>query len=140
MVLWQCSLRVSWYARCASLLLHGAVILALLLAPWPARFGYILLWAGLLILVALECLRSQRRIVKREGDLALLPGHIVRWCQQQWQMPIPPWVTRQAILLSLHHHAGQRERLWLFADGMESAEWRLLRQQLLMNKQRATEP
>ena len=139
MVLWQCKLRVSWYARCASLMLHGTVILALLLAAWSASCGYTLLWAGLTVLVVLECLRSQRRIVRREGDLALLPGHIVRWRQQQWQMPIPPWITRQAILLSLRNHAGQRERLWLFADAMESAEWRLLRQQLLMNKERADE-
>jgi len=138
-VLWQCKLQVSRYARWASLLLHGAVILALLLALRAVSFGYTLPWAGLLVLVVLECLRSQRRIVRREGDLALLPGHIVRWRQQQWQMPIPPWITRQAILLSLHNHAGQRERLWLFADGMESADWRLLRQQLLMNKERADE-
>ena len=139
MVQWQCNLRVSWFARFSSLLLHGAVILALLLAPWPASYGYTLLWASLLVLVVLESVRSQRRILNRGGDLALLPGDIWRWRQQPWQMPVPPWITRQAILLSLRNNAGQRERLWLFADGMEKSEWRLLRQQLLMNKEQADE-
>lgn len=140
MVLWRCNLRVSRYARVGSLSLHGTVILALLLASWPASVGFTLLWAILLPLVLGECWRSQQRIAQCDGDLVLLAGHTVRWRQQHWQMPAPPWISRRAILLPLRNEAGQRERLWLFADAMASRDWRLLRQQLLMNNARDDVP
>ena len=56
-----------------SLSLHGVVVIALLLAPWPASLTVV--WMLLLTLVVLECVRSQRRIRSREGDIALLADH-----------------------------------------------------------------
>lgn len=116
-----------------SLLLHSAVILALLLAPWPP--GASLPRALLLLLVAGECLRSQRRIRRCRGSITLRAGRLIGWRQRQWGIVSRPWLTRQALRLSLQDTTGQRERLWLFADGMENSEWRLLRQQLLNEKE-----
>ncbi|ADP11484.1 Uncharacterized protein ygfX [Erwinia sp. Ejp617] len=133
MALWQCELRQSKLAQRLSLLLHGAVMLALLLPAWPASSGLVRMLS--LVLVLLECIRSRRRIRRRRGDVALLTGSVVRWRQRQWQILSRPWLTRQAILLSLHDAKGKRERLWLFADSMEDSDWRRLRMQLLNNKE-----
>lgn len=133
MVLWRCELRVSWRAQWQSLLLHGVIILLLLLAPWPG--SYTLLWVGLLILIVMECVRSQRRILARVGPIELMTAGQIRWRQQRWSLASRPWLSRWMILLSLRGADGKRERLWLFADCMGQAEWRLLRQQLLMQKE-----
>ncbi|MCT2386144.1 protein YgfX [Erwinia pyrifoliae] len=133
MVLWQCELRQSKLAQRLSLLLHGAVMLALLLPAWPASAGLVRML--LLVLVLLECIRSRRRIRRRQGDVALLGGHALRWRQREWRILSRPWLTRQAILLSLRDAKGERERLWLFADGMADSHWRRLRMQLLNNKE-----
>ena len=74
MVRWQCNLRVSRCAQLFSLVLHGTLILALLLAPWSAS-GYCQL-GQLLLLVLLECLRSRQRIRHCQGEISLLPGHV----------------------------------------------------------------
>lgn len=130
MALWHSDLRVSWRAQWLSLLLHGLVILALLLAPWPASFTIV--WVTLLTLVVFECVRSQRRIRSREGDISLLENKQLQWRQKRWQICGRPWMTRQAILLALRTPAGEKEKLWLLRDSMDEEEWRHLRQQLLM--------
>lgn len=114
-------------------LLHGAVILALWLVPWPGSAS--LARVALLALTLRECLCSLRRTQSWQGALMLHEGHEFYWRQRQWCMASPPWLTRQAIRLSLRDSKGRRARLWLFADGMDNSEWRLLRQQLLNKKE-----
>lgn len=135
MVLWQCELRESALALRLALLLHGAVILALLVVIWPTSAT--LVRTLLLASVLLDCVRSLRRIRRRRGDIALLSGLVIRWRQRLWVIRSRPWLTRQAILLLLQDDKGERERLWLFADGMGSSSWRLLRLQLLNNRPQA---
>jgi len=127
--LWHSDLRVSWLAQWVSLLLHGTAILALLLAPWPARLT--LVWMLLLTLMVFECVRSQRRIRGREGEIALLEAGQLQWRQKRWQICGRPWMSRQAMLLALRSAAGEKEKLWLCRDSMDEEEWRLLRQHLL---------
>ncbi|HBV40424.1 MAG TPA: hypothetical protein DEF05_12240 [Erwinia sp.] len=129
MALWRSELRVSWQAQWLSLLLHGVAVVALLLAPWPARLTVV--WMLLLTLVVFECLRSQRRIRSREGDIALLDDGQLQWRQTHWRIGGRPWMTQWAILLTLRSATGEREKLWLLRDSMNEAEWRQLRQQLL---------
>ncbi|MDN4628287.1 MULTISPECIES: protein YgfX [Erwinia] len=129
MALWRSDLRVSWQAQWMSLSLHGVVVIALLLAPWPASLTVV--WMLLLTLVVLECVRSQRRIRSREGDIALLADHQLQWRQKHWRICGRPWMTRRAILLALRSAKGEREKLWLLRDSMNESEWRQLRQQLL---------
>lgn len=130
MALWHSDLRVSWRAQWVSLLLHGVVILALLLAPWPA--SYTPVWMLLLTLVVFEAVRSQRRIRGREGDIALMENREIAWRQQRWAICGRPWMTRQAIYIALCSAKGEKEKLWLLRDSMDEAAWRQLRQQLLM--------
>ncbi|MEW5288486.1 protein YgfX [Erwinia papayae] len=129
MALWHSDLRVSWRAQWVSLLLHGMVIIALLLAPWPA--SYTVVWMLLLTLVVFECVRSQRRIGSREGEIALLEGRQFQWRQRRWQISGRPWITRQAILIPLRSAKGEQEKLWLVADSMSAEEWRDLRKHLI---------
>ncbi|WP_034916769.1 MULTISPECIES: protein YgfX [Erwinia] len=129
MALWHFDLRVSWLAQWISLLLHGIAMLALLLAPWPASLTVV--WVVLLTLVVFECVRSQRRIRSREGDIALLEERQLYWRQQRWRIHGRPWITRQAILLALRSPKGEQEQLWLMKDSMDEAAWRQLRQLLL---------
>ncbi|OON39532.1 hypothetical protein BTJ39_12815 [Izhakiella australiensis] len=129
MALWQSELYVSWRAQWLSLVLHGIVMLALLLAPWPTN--YTLVWVVLLILVVLESIRSQRRISSREGAIALLPGRQLHWRNRQWSIVRRPWIGQQAILLTLRGVSGGRENLWLMRDSMSTRDWRRLRLQLL---------
>ncbi|AXF76801.1 protein YgfX [Erwinia tracheiphila] len=129
MALWHSELRVSWRAQWFSLLLHGVAILIVLLAPWPA--SYTVVWMSLLTLTIFECVRSQRRIGNREGEIALFEGRQVQWRQKRWQIRGRPWITRQAILMTLRSATGEREKLWLFSDSMSAEDWRSLRKQLL---------
>ena len=69
MVLWQSELRVSWRAQWLSLLIHGLVAAVILLMPWP--LSYTPLWLVLLSLVVFDCVRSQRRINARQGEIRL---------------------------------------------------------------------
>lgn len=130
MALWHSDLRVSWRAQWISLLLHGLVILALLLAPWPA--SYTPVWMLLLTLVVFESVRSQRRIRGREGAIALLENSEMAWRQKRWQIVGRPWITQQAIFMALRTANGEKEKLWLLRDSMDEEAWRQLRQQLLM--------
>ena len=70
MVLWQSDLRISWRAQWFSLLMHGVVAALVLLMPWP--LSYTPLWLILLSLVVFDCVRSQRRIHARQGEIKLL--------------------------------------------------------------------
>lgn len=131
MVLWQSELRVSWRAQWLSLLLHGAVMLALLLAPWPSHFT--LVWLILLMLVVLEAIGSQRRIRSRTGAVVLLSEQELRWRGRQWRIVRRPWMGQQSIFLSLRAETGSRERLWLMRDSVPEGDWRQLCQQLSGN-------
>ncbi len=82
MVLWQSDLRVSWRAQWLSLLIHGLVAAAILLMPWP--LSYTPLWMVLLSLVVFDCVRSQRRINARQGEIRLLMDGRLRWQPTVW--------------------------------------------------------
>ncbi|SFN08115.1 toxin CptA [Izhakiella capsodis] len=129
MVLWQSDLRVSWQAQRLSLVLHGVAMMALLLAPWPNH--YTLVWIVLLILVVRESVRSQYRISRCEGAIALLLDRQLYWRNQRWNIIGRPWVGQQAILLTLRSESGEREHLWLMQDSMSTRDWRRLHMQLL---------
>lgn len=77
MVLWQSDLRISWRAQWFSLLLHGVVAALVLLVPWP--LSYTPIWLLLLSLVVFDCVRSQRRIHARRGEIKLLTDSRLRW-------------------------------------------------------------
>jgi len=115
-------------------LLHGVVVLLLLLIPWSGSAT--LIWMLLLILVVMESVRAQRRILSRVGPIDVSNTGQVNWRQQRWFLAAKPWQSRWMILLSLRSMHGQREKLWLFSDSMEQAEWRALRQHLLMQMKR----
>lgn len=126
----QCDVRVSWRTQLVSLLTHGIIILLILVAPWPEGYGPI--WLVLLTLVVFECIRSQKRIASRQGELRLLAKRRVEWQGQEWLMLKKPWMPGFGVLLSLQQVNGKkRRRLWLASDSMSKADWRQLRLQLL---------
>ncbi|CAB1225411.1 protein YgfX [Serratia liquefaciens] len=130
MAQWRCDVRISWRTQLLSLLTHGVLILLILISPWPEGYGPI--WLVLLTLVVFECIRSQKRIASRQGELRLLEHQRVGWQGQEWQLVKQPWMLRFGILLTLQPMQGKkRRRLWLASDSMAKAEWRHLRQQLL---------
>ncbi|WP_431225172.1 protein YgfX [Serratia sp. L9] len=130
MAQWQCDVRVSWRTQLVSLLTHGALILLILIAPWPEGYGPI--WLVLLTLVVFECIRSQKRIASRQGELRLLAERRIEWHGQEWLILKKPWMPGFGILLSLQQVNGKkRRRLWLASDSLGNAEWRHLRQRLL---------
>lgn len=105
-------------------MLHGILVLALLLIRWPESGA--LAKIVLLLLVWLEC---------RRGDITLREGGVIGWQQHPWYITARPWLTPLAVCLSLRDARGRHKQLWLFADGMEPGQWRLLRQQLLNEKE-----
>lgn len=130
MAQWRCDVRVSWRTQLVSLLSHGLLILLILLAPWPEGYG--LMWLVLLTLVVFECIRSQKRIASRQGELRLLAERRIQWQGREWLMVKKPWMPGFGILLSLQQINGKhRRRLWLATDSMSKADWRQLRQRLL---------
>lgn len=114
-------------------MLHGILVLALLLIRWPESGA--LAKIVLLLLVWLECLRSRQRIRCQRGDITLREGGVIGWQQHPWYITARPWLTPLAVCLSLRDARGRHKQLWLFADGMEPGQWRLLRQQLLNEKE-----
>jgi toxin CptA len=135
---WRCDVRVSWRTQLISLLTHGALILLILISPWPEGYGPI--WLVLLTLVVFECIRSQKRIASRQGELRLLAERRIEWHGQEWLMLKKPWMPGFGILLSLQQINGKkRRRLWLASDALGKAEWRQLRQQLLYPQSAAAE-
>ncbi len=117
-------------------------MLVILLAPWPA--GYWPVWMSLLLVVIFECIRSQRRITSRHGEISLLDSNRLIWQQQEWVIKKPVWMINSGVLLSLQREKrkgglrqamrSSRQKLWLASDSMSQEEWRRLRQ-LLLNAQ-----
>ncbi|MFS7357404.1 protein YgfX [Rahnella inusitata] len=142
MALWRCDLRVSWRSQLISLGSYGGVMLLILLAPWPA--GYWPAWMTLLLLVLFECIRSQRRITARTGEVILLDEERLLWRGHEWQLRHPVWMVSHGALLSLRREKrkgglaqamrSSRHRLWLASDSMSVEEWRRLRQILLNSR------
>lgn len=114
-------------------------MLMILLAPWPA--GYWPVWMTLLLLVLFECIRSQRRITARTGEVVLTDDYCLLWRGHEWQIKQPVWMISHGALLSLRREKlkgglaqamrSRRQRLWLASDSMSQEEWRHLRQILL---------
>ncbi|MDU3718096.1 MAG: protein YgfX [Klebsiella michiganensis] len=118
MVLWQSDLRISWRAQWFSLLMHGVVAALVLLMPWP--LSYTPLWLILLSLVVFDCVRSQRRIHARQGEIKLLIDSRLRWQKAEWDIIGTPWVINSGMLLRLRNTENQRtQHLWVAADSME---------------------
>ena len=132
MVLWQSDLRVSWRAQWLSLLIHGLVAAVILLMPWP--LSYTPLWMVLLSLVVFDCVRSQRRINARQGEIRLLMDGRLRWQGHEWCIVKAPWMIKSGMMLRLRSDGGKRQHLWLAADSMDEAEWRDLRRILLQQE------
>ncbi|WON77948.1 protein YgfX [Serratia sp. UGAL515B_01] len=130
MAQWRCDIRVSWRTQLFSLLVHGALILLILLSPWPDVYAPI--WLVLMILVVFECIRSQKNISSRQGLLKLLGERRVEWRGREWLMLKNPWMPRFGVLLSLQQVNGKKRcRLWLASDALGNEDWRHLRQRLL---------
>jgi len=133
---------VSWRSQLISLGSYGGVMLLILLAPWPA--GYWPAWMTLLLLVLFECIRSQRRITARTGEVILLDEERLLWRGHEWQLRHPVWMVSHGALLSLRREKSKgglaqamrssRQRLWLASDSMSVEEWRRLRQILLNSR------
>ena len=111
MVLWQSDLRGSWRAQWLSLLIHGLVAA-----------------------VVFDCVRSQRRINARQGEIRLLMDGRLRWQGQEWSIVKAPWMIKSGMMLRLRSDSGKRQHLWLAADSMDEAEWRDLRRILLQQE------
>ncbi|MBS0971316.1 hypothetical protein CYR40_17030 [Chimaeribacter arupi] len=133
MAQWRCDIRVSWRTQLLSLFLHGGLILLVLLAPWPE--GYLLVWLTLVVLLVFQCIRSQKNISARHGEMVFLaPAHL-RWKQREWLVVRPPWLMRSGMILTLQPLADgtrlpfwqrRRQRLWLASDALTPAAWRHL--------------
>ena len=108
MVLWQSDLRVSWRAQWLSLLIHGLVAAVILLIPWP--LSYTPLWMVLLSLVVFDCVRSQRRINARQGEIRLLMDGRLRWQGQEWSIVKAPWMIKSGMMLRLRSDSGKHGR------------------------------
>ncbi len=127
MVQWQSDLRVSWRAQWMSLLLHGIAAAIILLAPWPPDMMAV--WLILLSLVVFDCVRSQRRINSRQGEICLLQDGGLKWQGQTWQLIGKPLVLSYGVLLRAKGDS-HREMIWLAADSMDKNAWRDLRRVL----------
>jgi len=137
-VLWQSDLRVSWRSQWLSLLLHGVVAAIVLLMPWP--LSYTPLWLLLLSLVVFDCVRSQRRINARHGEIKLLMDLRLRWQGHEWAIVGQPWMLRSGVMLRLRDTGdAKRHHLWLASDSMDPREWRDLRRTLLATSPGAVE-
>ena len=130
MVLWQSDLRVSWRAQWLSLLIHGLVGSLLF---YHASLSYIR-YGWCLPLVVFDCVRSQRRINARQGEIRLLMDGRLRWQGQEWSIVKAPWMIKSGMMLRLRSDSGKRQHLWLAADSMDEAEWRDLRRVLLQQE------
>ncbi|MBW7982916.1 protein YgfX [Enterobacillus tribolii] len=130
MALWRCDIRVSWRTQLVFLLGHGALILLILLSPWPESYG--VYWLLPLVLLVFACIRSQTLIAKNQGELSLAPEGELRWKGTSWVLCRTYHMSDFGVLLSLRaKNTGRSKRLWLAADSMRPDEWRRLRQYLL---------
>lgn len=93
---------------------------------------YTPIWLLLLSLVVFDCVRSQRRIHARRGEIKLLTDSRLRWQNAEWEILGTPWVINSGMLLRLRHVDTRRgQHLWLAADSMDAGEWRDLRRLVL---------
>ena len=91
------------------------------------------LWLILLSLVVFDCVRSQRRIHARQGEIKLLIDSRLRWQKAEWDIIGTPWVINSGMLLRLRNTENQRtQHLWVAADSMDAGEWRDLRRLVLL--------
>ena len=86
------------------------------------------------MLVVFDCVRSQRRINARQGEIRLLMDGRLRWQGQEWSIVKAPWMIKSGMMLRLRSDSGKRQHLWLAADSMDEAEWRDLRRILLQQE------
>lgn len=130
MALWHCDIRVSWRTQLFFLLSHGALILLILLLPWPESYG--IYWLIPLVLLVFECIRCQKLIARNHGELTLSPEGEVSWQGKTWTLGHRFRMSDFGVLLSLRpQKAGRNRRLWLAADSMPPEQWRQLRRLLL---------
>ena len=135
MVLWQSDLRISG-AR-------SGFPAASRRGGGPGAVGsrplsYTPIWLLLLSLVVFDCVRSQRRIHARRGEIKLLTDSRLRWQNAEWEILGTPWVINSGMLLRLRHVDTRRgQHLWLAADSMDAGEWRDLRRLVLQNRRRS---
>ena len=115
MVLWQSDLRVSWRAQWLSLLIHGLVAAVILLMPWP--LSYTPLWMVLLSLVVFDCVRSQRRINARQGEIRLLMDGRLRWQGQEWSIVKAPWMIKSVLTAVNGNIYGWQPTAWTKPNG-----------------------
>lgn len=124
-VRWQCNLQASRSARALNVMLFLLCGTLLLSLSWPVDWA----WgrAPLLLLMLLECWRNERRLVRRQGVLALDEKGHWHWRGARWQLQRQadwlPW----GVLLVLQGAQGQRWRLWLMQDNLPPQAWRALR-------------
>src|SRR5699024_12628823 len=59
------------------------------------------LWMVLLSLVVFDCVRSQRRINARQGEIRLLMDGRLRWQGQEWCIVKAPWMIKSGMMLRL---------------------------------------
>lgn len=132
MVLWQSDLRVSWRAQWLSFADSWAGCRCYFTHATAAQLHP--LWMVLLSLVVFDCVRSQRRINARRGEIRLLMDGRLRWQGQEWSIVKAPWMIKSGMMLRLRSDSGKRQHLWLAADSMDEAEWRDLRRILLQQE------
>lgn len=129
MVLWQSDLRISG-ARSGFPCCFTAWWRPRAVGSWP--LSYTPIWLLLLSLVVFDCVRSQRRIHARRGEIKLLTDSRLRWQNAEWEILGTPWVINSGMLLRLRHVDTRRgQHLWLAADSMDAGEWRDLRRLVL---------
>lgn len=49
----------------------------------------------------------------------------LRWQGQEWSIVKAPWMIKSGMMLRLRSDGGKRQHLWLAADSMDEAEWRI---------------
>ncbi|AFJ45813.1 conserved hypothetical membrane protein [Shimwellia blattae DSM 4481 = NBRC 105725] len=104
-----------------------------LLLPWP--LNYLPVWLLLLSLVVLDCVRSQRRINARHGEIKLLDNSQLHWLGRDWLILGTPWMSRAGMLLRLRDTTtARRHLLWVASDSVDQGEWRDLRRVLAEQK------
>lgn len=129
----QCNLNISWRTQLISGIFYAALIVAILLIPWPEQDWPV--WLILVALIALESILAQRRINKTKGQLTLLDKHSVHWAEQKWTITRSPFVLSFGIFLSLKSESsGKKKLLWIAIDSLSKEQWRNLRYELLQNK------
>jgi toxin CptA len=92
----------------------------------------------LLSLVVFDCVRSQRRINARQGEVKLLMENRFKWQGAEWEIVGEPWTIQSGMMLRLRKPGKRRcKHLWLAADSMDDREWRNLRRLILQTPTRS---